>query len=189
MLPNPSADRIPMDFYETPPALTRVLLDRVEVGGVVYEPCNGLGAISHLLAATEPVTRLVTNDLDAAKVADTHFDATTPAAWGGSYDWVVSNPPYRSAEAIIPRAYDAARVGVAMLLRLSYLEPARGRAAWLQAHPPTTAIIVAPRPRFRPDKPKDNDSVTSAWFVWRRTPPEPSRGTILEFVAGWDPDR
>ena len=83
--------------------------------------------------------------------------------WVSSIDFVVTNPPFSLASSILPLAYEHARVGVAFLLRLSYLEPCRDRADWLVQHP-LTKLIVLPRISFTGDR--KTDSVTCGWFVW-----------------------
>lgn len=65
----------------------------------------------------------------------------------------------------------AAIVGVAMLLRLSYLEPTKDRGHWLNDHPPTQ-MIVLPRISFTGDG--KTDSVTCAWMIWHKQ----GKGTI-----------
>jgi hypothetical protein len=98
------------------------------------------------------------------------------------YDWIITNPPYNQAPAILPLAFQNCRVGMAMLLRLSYLEPCENRARWLAEHPPAKLIVFNPRPRFRADT-GGSDSVTSAWFIWHRF--GDSQGTEIEFCTNW----
>jgi hypothetical protein len=52
---------------------------------------------------------------------------------------------------------------VAMLLRLSFLEPTRERGPWLAKNPPDL-VIVLPRISFTGDG--KTDSVTCAWMIW-----------------------
>ena len=77
----------------------------------------------------------------------------------------MSNPPFGAAPRIVPLAVEHAVAGVAMLLRLSYLEPCENRSQWLSEHPPTR-LIVLPRISFTGDG--RTDSVTCGWFVWER---------------------
>lgn len=155
------------DFYPTPDWATRELLARVDVRGYVLEPCAGRGDIATALACDPRVRNLELNDLDKQWDADTHEDATDPIYWQhktGPAEWVVTNPPFLVADKILPLAVK--HVGrVAMLLRITYLEPCEGRAAWLRTHPPAR-LIVLPRISFTGDG--KTDSVTCAWFVWDR---------------------
>jgi hypothetical protein len=181
--------RQPLDFYPTPGLLTWALLDSHRFvpwrnQATVLEPCNGEGAISDVLKESGLFRLVDTADIDETKPAALTMDATDPQAWSrmARYDWIITNPPYNQAPAILPLAYDNCRVGMAMLLRLSYLEPCENRARWLAEHPPAKLIVFNPRPRFRADT-GGSDSVTSAWFVWHRF--GNSQGTELEFCTNW----
>lgn len=124
------------------------------------ECCNGDGGISKNLHSPLAIW---TNDIDIYLKADFHHDVTLPWNFPQQYDWIVSNPPFNVASQIIPRAWDAAVVGIAMLLRLSYLEPCLDRDQWLESFPPTK-LIVLPRISFTGNGKTDN--VTCAWMVW-----------------------
>ena len=94
-------------------------------------------------------------------------DATSQKYWDAwkSFDigWTITNPLFNLASQIVPKAYAASSVGVAFLLRLSYLEPCVDRGNWLAQHPPNKLIIM-PRISFTGDG--KTDSATTAWFVW-----------------------
>jgi hypothetical protein len=161
--------RVPFDFYETPAWQTRALAKHVDIRGRCFEPCVGNGAIVRALAADGKSRRWVTNDLDPNWPADSHHDAREEAAWhAASPDWVVSNFPFNVATDIVKRAHSAAHVGVAVLLRLSWLEPTADRRDFLAEHPPDL-LIVLPRTRYNPNS-KSVDSVTTAWMVWYTDP-------------------
>jgi hypothetical protein len=151
------------DFYPTPAWATRVLLQYAGVGGSVYEPCAGAGDIATVLEDYRHIGHVTTNDIDRSRRVDFHEDAREAAAWTYRPDWVVSNPPFSDAMAITMFAVGKAKRGVAMLLRLSFLEPTAERGPWLAEHPPTH-LIVMPRISFTGDG--KTDSVTTAWLVW-----------------------
>lgn len=172
----------PFEFYETPEtftrALIRTLLDRgFPIAGRLCEPCVGSGAIVRAFASLPvapswPITGWHLNDLDPrwAAIADTTADATDPAWWAtlGPIEWIVTNPPYSQARTIADLAIRAARVGVAMHVRLSALETLKGDPGWWAAHEPTGLILL---PRFAYQRSRrsgewQTDSVTSAWVVW-----------------------
>jgi hypothetical protein len=181
--------RQPLDFYPTPGLLTWALLNSHRFvpwrnQATVLEPCNGEGAISDVLKESGLFRLVDTADIDETKPAALTMDATDPGAWSriARYDWIITNPPYNQAPAILPLAFQNCRVGMAMLLRLSYLEPCENRARWLQEHPPAKLIVFNPRPRFRADT-GGSDSVTTAWFIWHRF--GNSQGTEIEFCTNW----
>lgn len=153
------------DFYPTPEWATNILLDHVCcTGDLAVECCSGDGAIVKPLEARGRFKHIITNDIDVAQPSDYHYDAAG-GSWGyaAEADWVISNPPFNVAPAIIPLAYETACWGIAMLLRLSYLEPCKDRGPWLTAHPVSTLIIL-PRISFTGNGKTDN--VTCAWMVW-----------------------
>lgn len=155
------------DAYFTPASATEQLVGRLRLTGVVCEPCVGEHAIAEVVKR-EAITRLITNDLDRKRAADFHEDAAHFVFWrqleaAGGVDWVVTNPPFLVAVEILKYAHAHARKGVALLLRLSILEPCDDRGEWLQEHPPTRQIVL-PRISFTGDG--ATDSVTCGWFVW-----------------------
>lgn len=155
------------DFYPTPANATRELLKRINIVSPVLEPCVGRGDMADVLRTDPRVGLVFTNDLDRTHLADWHDDATWEGFWRTlpPIEYVVTNPPFSKADQILPLAWKYARVGVAMLLRISYLEPCEGRGAWLAEHPPSK-LIVLPRISFTGDG--DTDMATCAWFVWDR---------------------
>jgi hypothetical protein len=174
--------RIDLDFYVTPhwqtdilmrEGLARALQDDYDRPPVLVEPCVGEGHIIRAIAPWVPDAQWSTNDLDPRHVADSHLDAGTDEFWGGYSrdierpDWVISNPPFSDAVRIIPRAYDAARVGIAMLLRVTWLEPCEDRKVWLASHPPTWELVME---RYSYRQNGSQDSATAAWFVWVKDP-------------------
>ena len=174
------------DFYETPVQLTRVIAPHLH--GRILDPCAGDLAIVNELHKTDGVDLVLAGDIDHDRPCLYTYDATDPAApyWKMPFEWIVTNPPFSQAHRILPLAYECATVGVAFLLRLSYLEPTQHRnkrAEWLAAHAGhMTNLIVfgSPRPDFTGS---GGDRVTTAWMVWRKgvtyDPP------VFEFVSGW----
>lgn len=158
-----------LDRYYTPAHATEALLQVIgprlaQSGNDVVEPCSGAGGMCEVLRMYG--VRVRTNDLSRRVQADTHDDASAPAFWRGLHPrpaWVITNPPFSRAAPLLQLAYAAATEGVALLLRLSFLEPCANRGAWLAAHPPSRLIAV-PRISFTGDG--RTDSVACAWLVW-----------------------
>ena len=166
------------DQYFTPKGLTRSLLRHVPTlaGARVLEPSAGMGHISNILKS-DFNCRVLTNDIDATMPCDYHMDATGEPFWElmestSQFDpmrkrWVVTNPPYKQAAEILDGAIESGFEGMAMLLRLSFLEPTRSRAELLRDLEPMLShlIVFSPRPSFTENG--RSDSVTSCWFVWQ----------------------
>jgi hypothetical protein len=88
-----------------------------------------------------------------------------------AYDWVITNPPFRLAEAFVLRGLQIARVGVAVLVRTVFLESCGRYRTIFQNTPPTEFaqfVERVPMVRGRLDR-----SVTTAtgycWLVWNKT--------------------
>ncbi len=173
-----------LDSYPTPARLTEALLRHVTISGRVLEPCAGAGWMAKVLES--PEREVFRNDIDPAYGHPWADDATDPWAsvWRVLPDWVVTNPPYGQASAVLANAFRATHVGVAFLLRLSFLEPTNSRAAWLQAHQAELSHLLvfgSPRPSFTDDG--RTDSATVAWMVWQRGW---TGGTAMRFVTEWN---
>lgn len=146
------------DYYPSSCHMRRVLGDFVDVSGTVAEPCVGSG---DLLCGDE----LWTNDIDERRQATYHLDASKWSSWElfQKVDWVITNPPFDVAFEILRLANARAVKGVALVLRLSFLEPTEQRRDYLINNPPKK-VIVMPRYSFTADGKTDN--VTCAWMVW-----------------------
>lgn len=181
--------RRPLDAYYTLKPMVSALTSRVNITGRVLDPCCGNGATS------DPFPGALTNDINPDVPALWHEDATEESFWNkfsdgmGIYgpreiDWVVTNPPFNVAFPILQQAFDAARVGVAFLVRLSFLEPTNGLGAWFvesELFMSDLLIFGSPRPSFTG---KGTDSVTTAWVVWRKDLPALHQ-TKMHFITNW----
>jgi len=170
------------DFYETPAWQTRALLrHQPDISGVVLDPCVGAGSIASVLR--RPGVTIRTNDWDRVHTADHHLDASSADLYTavGAVDWVITNPPYTMPLCLemVARAVEHARVGVALLLRISFREPTRHRhprGPWLAAHP-ISRVLTLPRYSYTQDG--RTDAVTTEWCLWLRRPLTASEPAIL----------
>lgn len=153
------------DFYPTPEAAVIALLQS-DVGalirGQIMEPCVGDGAL--LPRLRDRATDIQTADIDPAHNPQYLADAKTLKF---SANWVVTNPPFNQALPILKNCLNQADTGVAMLLRVTFLEPTLDRGPFWQKHPPAK-ILHLPRISFTGDG--NNDSAHAAWFVWTVEP-------------------
>jgi hypothetical protein len=154
-----------LDFYETNRTAVESLMQRVNLGLHVLEPCSGRGAISDIIAAstmhpTRALRTVTTNDINPEMPSERHGDACD-ISMPSRVD-VVTNPPFNEANRIVPH-FVHNRHRCAFLLRLSWLEPTKARARFLVEHP-LSGLIVLPRYSFTGDG--KTDSVTAAWMLW-----------------------
>lgn len=175
-----------LDQYNTPLWVTQALIDEFpEIRGhTLLDPCCGNGSMAKLLQKSHRFQQIIFNDIDLEAFALVNFtvdppntcftmDATQEKNWWrpdplyyqlGFADWVVTNPPFNQAGDIVKHALTHARLGVAMLLRATFLEPCKGRE-WIVQRPPT-AILSLPRISFTG---QGHDSVPTWWLIWSHT--------------------
>lgn len=162
------AIRRKFDFYPTQTWGTEILIENVPIQGNVFECCSGEHHITNVLR-TLPKTNVYTNDINPNCEADYHVDLTQGKSWdqvGERPNWIVTNPPFKYAVPIVKGAYKHTTDGIAMFLRLSFLEPCENRKEFLKKHPPTN-IIVLPRMSFTGNR--SSDTVTCAWMIWDKS--------------------
>lgn len=157
-----------LDQYSEPPDYVRALLDRGLSGtSRILDPCAGpeQTIVRQLRASGYDA---IAGDVDV-KIPDLtlYGDAErTVGACAGWTEWIVTNPPFNEANRLVP-FFVASAPHVAVLLRLSWLEPTQDRGDWLHAHPPD-GLIVLPRHSFTGNG--KVDSVTTAWMIWSSNP-------------------
>ena len=146
----PSARRR-WDQYDTPPWQVDALVDHVPaIKGSVWEPCAGDGSLlARLLDRRPDLGPVLTIDIDGTKQPMINADAREAQVWRdlaatfGRPDWIITNPPFADEYAILQHAISVATVGVAMISRLSFVEPTRQRGLWLQEHPHDQRIVLS----------------------------------------------
>lgn len=166
------AARNELDFYSTPAKATQVILPYIKAGSRILEPCCGNGSIARVLDAHG--CEVITGDIDPRHKPDYEWDFTDEAlelpadpglaerAQGSlAFDWVVTNPPYSDATPFVRRAL-ATGARVALLLRITWLDPADERRDIFKKNPPSGVIILR---RFSFTG-SGNDFATVAWVLW-----------------------
>ena len=114
-----------LDYFPTPPWATRALIERafpqasLSMPTSVWEPACGEGHMAEVL--TDYAATVIASDIFDYGYGDVldFFNVTDPPG----VDWIITNPPFeKKAEAFVLRALELAPVGVAMLVRLQWLE-------------------------------------------------------------------
>jgi hypothetical protein len=162
-----------LDDFPTPPWATRALLEHVIERGTdisslsVLEPACGRGHMARALGEYfGRVHAADVHDYGYHEVGD--FLSSIYAAH--SFDWVVTNPPFRLAEDFIHRALPLARRGVAVLVRTVFIESV-GRYERLFLRTPARKVAQfverVPMVKGRVD-PKASTATGYAWIVWEK---------------------
>ena len=183
----PDGVRDPLDRYYTPEWATQALVDYLggRLAGGVWEPCVGKDWIGRVIRRSPLVTSWHGTDIDpdasilhwdeygSSEISATRDFMHTVPNWP-DLAWIVTNPPYKvgdlTATDFVRRAlqFSQGGVNVAMLLRLTWLEPCADRSDILANDPPTDVLIL-PRVHFI-NAPSSNNC-TSAWVIWDRNRP------------------
>lgn len=160
-----------LNYFPTPPwgarAGAEILLDIDPAARTLWEPACGEGHMAEPLKEYFPSVRA--SDIHAhgyGEVEDFLLTDTAPPV-----DWVVSNPPFDHAGAFIRQGLRFATRGVAMLLRIAFLEGRdRYPLLYLGEHPMTlTAVFCERLPMvLGAFDPEASSAVCMAWFFFQK---------------------
>lgn len=163
-----------LDYFPTPPFATRALMEVVlpHLGvnhlDSIWEPACGEGHIAEVLR--EYAQEVMATDVFDFGYGDAHDFLSGEPQW--SPDWIVTNPPFNDkAEAFVLRAIEAARAGVAMFLRLQWLETVGRYERIFKPQPPALIAQFAERvPLCKGRWDPDGSTATAyLWIVWYRS--------------------
>lgn len=160
------------DNFPTPPWATRAILQDLSCrfdlkSQSCLEPACGAGHMSKVL--NEYFQSVSSSDLYNYGFGG-ESDFLTHFYGEDMYDWVITNPPFRSAEDFVIKALDVAQIGVACLVRTGFLESV-GRYDRLFSNIPPTFVAQfserVPMVKGRLDM-KATTATAYAWMVWEK---------------------
>ena len=186
-----------LDNFPTPPWATRALIEQY---------------LDKKTLATQTCLEPACGDGHMAKVLKEYFDAVgssdvckygygevrdfTHSLPDQTYDWVITNPPFRLAENFINQALKIATSGVAVLVRTVFIESI-GRYDRLFSRMPPTRMAQfcerVPMVKGRLD-PKASTATGYAWLIWDIDKLTNLTGTTLCWIKAcrkqleWDQD-
>jgi hypothetical protein len=168
------------NFYCVPHYIFDPIRNSGLVDGVVLLPFDPEGALEKQVRKAS-VTDVITNNCEENIV-----DLEWWSKQKGQVDWVVAITQGMKDynKWITECGLQAARKGVCILDRLTFLEPTRAREDFLQNSSLTNIKILSPRPSFRADGTNSKDPVTSAWFVFQK-PGAAQVNTCIDFEVSW----
>lgn len=161
-----------LDDFPTPPWATRALIEHVigEKNSIAnltcLEPACGAGHMSKVL-------REYFGDVMDADIANYGYgevrDFLAYPYLADTYDWIITNPPFRLAEEFVLRALTLARCGVAILARTVFLESSgRYRAIFEKTPPAVFAQFVERVPMVKGRLDKAATTATGyCWLIWK----------------------
>lgn len=168
-----------LDYFPTPPWAARAGAELIgeldpseQAAGDAWEPACGEGHMAQALRDSGVFHIVAASDIHPFGFGMAHDflapDAPDFVLLEGGVDWVVTNPPFKLGAEFARRGLQVARRGVALLLRLSFLESA-DRFPLLFGDTPVS--VVAPFCERVPMQlgswnPQVASATAYAWFVW-----------------------
>lgn len=173
-----------LDDFPTPPWATRAFCEHI-LGGrncleglTAWEPACGRGDMAQVLS--EYFVDVRASDIFNYGYGSAQDFLKDPLE-AASVDWVITNPPFKSAEQFFERGMIAARKGVALLTRTVFIESVGRYDRIFNITPPTAVaqyVERVPMVKGRLDK-KASTATGYAWLVWER---DKSGPTVLRWV-------
>jgi len=166
-----------LDFFPTPPWATRALFEHVlmHLGRKAHcqfqaswEPACGEGHMSETLL--EYFRDVFASDIRSYGRENNICDFLTsdriPGA--GAFDWIITNPPFNTSTEFVLKALELAGTGVAMFVRLTWLESVGRYEKIFSRHPPTCVAIFSERVPLHKGRWEDEGTTMTAyiWLVW-----------------------
>lgn len=162
-----------LDYFPTPPWATRALFEHVlthlKVPHVrsAWDPACGEGHMAEAMRSyvTGPVHASDIHGYGYGEIADYLTDREAAP----QVDWIVSNPPFGDkTEAFVHRALVEAGAGVAMFVRMQWLETVGRYDRLFNINPPTLIAFFAERvPLCKGRWDPEGDTLTAyVWLVW-----------------------
>jgi hypothetical protein len=161
-----------LDNFPTPPWATRALLEKILnhndfSNQSCLEPACGAGHMSKVL--DEYFNNVTSSDFYNYGYGK-NIDFTQSLYINESYDWVITNPPFKLAEKFIDEALKVARVGVAVLVRTVFLESIGRYQRLFNITPPSCVAQFSERVpivKGRLDI-KASTATGYAWCIWEK---------------------
>lgn len=157
------------DLYETPAVAVESLLRVENIPGCVWEPACGPGSIVRVLRGagrTVYATDLV--DYASPDQDESGWDFLLERQMPIGAQAIVTNPPFKNAEAFVAKALELSPI-VVMLLRLAFLESEKRRGILdngklARVHVYRKRLPMMHRAEW--EGRKANSGMAFAWFVW-----------------------
>lgn len=162
-----------LDYFPTPPWAARagaeLIRDLDPFADTVWEPACGEGHMAEALGEYFVVSASDIHPFGYGRACDflaeddDHDAPYLP-------DWIATNPPFRTAAQFVRLGLQRARRGVALLLRLAFLEGGERYSLFYGAEPLTRLAVFAERVPMTLGRwdPVASSATAYAWFFWMK---------------------
>jgi hypothetical protein len=186
-----------LDDFPTPPWATRALMEHIDRWGDVsdetcWEPaCNRGHMAKPLREYFKTVHTSDVHDYSAEwdgqdRVCDFLFlNSEPPHIAKNGVDWIITNPPFRLAEQFALRAFEIAREGVALFVRLAFLESIGRYEGLFSRHRPEWILQFSERVVLHKGRlaPEGSTATAYCWVIWLHPFNKPCRFDGHHFPA------
>jgi hypothetical protein len=167
-----------LDYFPTPPWATRALIEiafrhlGIENIDSADDPACGEGHIAEVLREYVDPKYVFASDIFDYGYSERfgpQFDYLNPLNIMAGPDWVITNPPFGDkTEPFVLRAIREACVGVAMFVRLQWLESGGRYENIFRDHPPTLIAFFAERVNLCKGRwdPEGTTATAYIWLIW-----------------------
>ena len=167
-----------LDFFPTPPWATRALCDwlgnRLAFQRSVWEPASGEGHMSDVLMEYFAFGKASdVHDYNRnAEIGSFVGQGPDVIQWDGVRppDWIITNPPFNLALEFAERAIREVHIGVALLVRLAWLEGGSRYARLFKQTPPWKVALFSERVPMTKGRwdPMASTATAYCWVCWNR---------------------
>lgn len=169
-------DRESLDPFPTPCWATRAFVEHILGNNILgnkdrlkqmtcWEPACGEGHMVKPLR--EYFGEVRASDIHPYGFGDV-VNFLEPSSYDKPVDWIITNPPFRMAEAFIDKANKVATQGIAMLTRTVFLEGCKRYESLFSKNPPNFVAQYAERvPMVKGRLDRNASTATSySWLIW-----------------------
>ena len=162
------------DYYATDPKALEMLLELESFSHYVWEPACGEGHLSNVLKShgyDVKSSDLVDRNYVGAEIKD-FFEITQKDIANDYPRDIVTNPPYRHAQAFVEHALDLLEPErkLAMFLKIQFLE-GKARRAMFNKYPPKRIYVSSSRIACGKNgefSQNESSAVAYAWYIWEK---------------------
>lgn len=174
-----------LDDFPTPPWATRALCEWLkENSGWQLEQCSVREPAANRGHMVKPLSEyfkeVIASDVHDYGAGFPVQDYLFPGP-DAQVSWTITNPPFRLAQQFIERGLEFSRAGVAVIVRLAFVE-GQGRYDQLfSINPPTAILQFAERVVMHKGRlaPEGSTATAYCWLVWDKC----EKGTRFDWIA------
>jgi len=183
-------DRQQHDFYATPPAKVKNILQYEELNGVILENSCGMGHIAKVVKELYPNNKIIATDKYNYGYGETGLDfLSDDYPYTDNINCIIMNPPFKLIENFVIKSLEIAKDKVLLFARMQFAESESRYINIFKNQPPTKIYMYVNRVACAKDgdfnKPLSSN-MAFAWFVWNKKDKNYGKYTEFVWIRRWD---